>query len=880
MEKPNPIQQAAAAFMDNLLKNKSQHDAAADVTAPETVVAAAGEINFAETFPKLDTLSTIWKEVITDERVSTYALRALLTDAAFHKAINESDKVVDFTITDDTVKKTKRQNDLIALAAAAKTEAIEEELAKPNDPNNPHWKRIFCIIYKELLNNHTELDEGLKLMSDTPMATPDPVGEDSGDEFLGGGGGMTNSIARLYTYLQNTDLPPGQKRPRGATTRPNIFNKTEDEIKAGASARRDSLKELIRKQLMKLERSPMGYGQNKGRWNALESAEKDEKRNIIIDTIMQEVIPPGIPPDMLDKLKEEKPGVSEEEWRLFFIDAYNGGDGVNAEIKDKPTTRFNRIFDILHPPPPKPHQERASVAPSVASSSAATSPIPFSSIDGPPIELEYASNYNIQSFVLEQYKQHLSDEDDSLPSCGNSVATSSGRTPSNATLSGDTPQNCYTNGNLLRVSPWVKHKDKYFLACQACGLPMFPASLKAASLTDPVYDEYKNPFKTNQMTPVSKDDLLKFAGKTQCDHDAPMAMMYNGLDRKAKSPYENIGIGSNFCPLHPICNTKKLNISPAVFWDWNKGTGSDKYEWNKKWTIVPPKPGDAVKFPEGPWGTTKATIDVWCNKNDWDPRYYAQLTQWKYFSALEELVKGDSVQFEKKLREAIKQASDLYRNMDIIKDEMKRVVNLIRQTGERINLKNIIVTLDVAKAAHWLMLIPQNEQIKLDRLQIADLKKALDASADKPVTDLLSDLYYKLRSEKTQATAAEVRAETAEARAETAEGEAAATRLDAVLAVAAERKQTEAAEKKVETALKMLGPLKGLAIMYGETDDESQPDGGGKRTRRNRKKSTKQTKKKMRKKPQKTKKKKTIRKKPRKTKRKNKKKKSKRTIKK
>ena len=403
------------------------------------------------------------------------------------------------------------------------------------------------------------------------------------------------------------------------------------------------------------------------------------------------------------------------------------------------------------------------------------------------------------------------------------METSSGGTPSNATLSGDTPPNCYTNGNLLRISPWVKYKDKYFLACQACGLPMFPASLKAPLLTDPVYDKYKNPFATNKLTPTSKDDLLKFAGKTQCDHDAPMAMMYNGLNKTAES-FPNIGIGSNFCPLHPSCNTKKTNISPAEFWDWNKGTGDTNYKWNNKWTVEPTKYGEAAKFPDGPWGNTKDDIDKWCEKNRWDPRYYAQLTQWKYFSALEELVKDDSDQFGEKLRSAIKQASDLYGNMAKIKEEIKRVVNLLRQAKEPINLKNIIVTLDVAKAANLLTLIEPTAQTTA----------AEEAAAGE--RSLLVDVAA--ASEQAAVTAAHI------------EG------YNQAHAVFTERLQHALAARGYT-------PRSADVIIR----DVAGPR-GGMGTRRNKKKRTKQTKKKI------------IKKKPQKTKRKNKKKKSKRTIKK
>ena len=94
--------------------------------------------------------------------------------------------------------------------------------------------------------------------------------------------------------------------------------------------------------------------------------------------------------------------------------------------------------------------------------------------------------------------------------------------------------------------------------------------------------------------PRGKKKLETLAGKTQCDHVLPLAMMFFSI--KKKGDY-NTGIGSNYVPIHPSCNTKKLNISPATYWKRNDllhgETWEDTYKWNKQW--------GKQKFPSGPW---------------------------------------------------------------------------------------------------------------------------------------------------------------------------------------------------------------------------------------------------------------------------------------
>ena len=729
------IQKNTAQFMNDLLAIPSQMTPAGAVTSTESDSAAALEINFVETFPKLNELSNIWKELITNTNTSTYSLRALLTDAAFHKAINETNPTIDLNITDESYARTMKEKSLITLAAAANDNNIEAIKSRTDISPVAKAREIFCILYKELRDNSEELLTNVPILISKTSDTVSPMVEGGGGND-GKGGKFWERAKKLAGRFNPFERPPTQHASRAsraatlaAQPLPDILSGTEQQIIDAAEAEENELAGKIGDHVTRLKLNQ----HNQAVLDRLSNAEKLSDYEQLKNNILDKVIP-KLPPELLLELQRRQPSITPKQWALVLIKSLESSIEVNAKIKSvlETNAKYNKEYEII-----RPRIVVTAPSPSVSAPSSRGSVSPISSqYSPPPKELDYANNFNIQSYILDEYGFNLFDDDESLPDCGSPKITDPAEL-SNANLSGDTPPNCYTNGNLLRISPWVKHKDKYYLACQACGLPMFPAELKGELLTDSAYNKYTNPFESNQMAPASKDDLLKLAGKTQCDHDAPMAMMYNGLKRVAGDEYPKIGIGSNFCPLHPSCNTKKLNISPVVFWQENNGSGNSNYKWNPNWTIQ--KDGKD-KFPDGPWGNTKESVDKWCKNNEWDPRYYARLLQWKYFSALEELVKGDGSQFKEALGKSISQAQTLYKNMSEIKAELKKVVDLIRKSDEPINIQNIMLAIDHARAGNILTLfqprgerdkaMEENVRLQEKMQEMAEQLKAANARAD------------------------------------------------------------------------------------------------------------------------------------------------------
>ena len=274
-------------------------------------------------------------------------------------------------------------------------------------------------------------------------------------------------------------------------------------------------------------------------------------------------------------------------------------------------------------------------------------------------DLTLATNMEIKNFIKENYPKltfnvdkliYCPDEpekkleDDSLYGCSRSTEPVNNHKLMNTTKSNCFSSFCSRNGR-FRITPWVKHNltssssksaksnEIFCMACMCCGLPLLPVSANISD-EDNIY-KYKN-FETSETLrkePSSEDSLKRYAGKTQCDHILPIGMMYFGLDQKCSNPIlEKIGIGMNFCPIHPECNTIKLDITPEQC--WMKNEGIDDFKWNDNW---------GESFPDGPWMkleglSDKDKINKWCSNNNWKPKMYAKILQQKYYSCLENLV--------------------------------------------------------------------------------------------------------------------------------------------------------------------------------------------------------------------------------------------------
>jgi len=127
-EHPVQIQQAAALFMNDLLKDKVQLTSSGETTETSTQIASNKNIQFINAFPKLNALSDVWKRMITenvDGRVKTSALRALLSDSVFHQAINGKLTISDFNMSADDII---NQQKLVAFAATLMETEINDVL--------------------------------------------------------------------------------------------------------------------------------------------------------------------------------------------------------------------------------------------------------------------------------------------------------------------------------------------------------------------------------------------------------------------------------------------------------------------------------------------------------------------------------------------------------------------------------------------------------------------------------------------------------------------------------------------------------------------------------------------------------------------------------
>ena len=283
-------------------------------------------------------------------------------------------------------------------------------------------------------------------------------------------------------------------------------------------------------------------------------------------------------------------------------------------------------------------------------------------------DLSLASNMEIKNFIKQNYPKLTFNvdnliycqgegekkiEDDSSDHCSRSS-----QPLENYKLMNTTKSNCFSSfcskNERFRISPWVKHNlsssssksaksnEIFCMACMCCGLPLLPASANISD-EDNIY-KYKN-FETSETLrkePSSQDSLKRYAGKTQCDHILPIGMMYFGLDQKSSkttsngTPLDEIGIGMNFCPTHPECNSIKFDMTPEECWENNEG--NDDSKWNDNW---------GESFPDGPWMkleglSDKEKINKWCFDNNWKPKMYAKILQQKYYSCLENLVVDNS----------------------------------------------------------------------------------------------------------------------------------------------------------------------------------------------------------------------------------------------
>lgn len=662
-EHPVQIQQAAALFMNDLLKDKVQLTSSGETTETSTQIASNKNIQFINAFPKLNALSDVWKRMITenvDGRVKTSALRALLSDSVFHQAINGKLTISDFNMSADDII---NQQKLVAFAATLMETEINDVLHN-DESEEKQGKKLFCILYKKL----KQMDE--------EETVPIHI-----DRMKGGGGQIQMQIDRRSGHTQDNLV---EKVNEQADDIPEITIGLKDFIRGSTDFKK------------------LQINDNKDLF------EKDGEIDKIIDEIFNHCLS-----NVIIKFIKNVPT---DEQKIAALILYNKIDkfklclaiSVSDITQLKNASKIVKEFkDTINKSTKVVH----SAAPKSAITSRAESPLPK--------ELNIVSNFRIKSYISFNYFSIMEYD---LPTCDNPVETIvSEEDTSNKELSGDTPPNCYTNGRLQRVSPWIKHttdkKTRHYLVCQACGLPMFPMmgqnkinSNNTTLLSDTTYDRYDD-LQNNNTMPSGKAELEKYAGITQCDHDIPIAMMFFGLNKQSDNEkYSSIGIGSNFCPLHPTCNTKKTNISPAVYWEKNQYNGipEDEYKWNEKWGA----------YPIGPWmfnnkgiqikdigNDIQDSVQLWCKLNNWKPRYNGQLLQWKYFAALEELVKdseeGDN-SFSAILSTALKKATELYNSIDLVKDELKNAVAILRTDTQRITTKNLILSLERANAANML----------------------------------------------------------------------------------------------------------------------------------------------------------------------------------
>ena len=237
-----------------------------------------------------------------------------------------------------------------------------------------------------------------------------------------------------------------------------------------------------------------------------------------------------------------------------------------------------------------------------------------------------------------------------------------------------------------------------------CGLPMLPNLSKANSgtnLSNNLLDKYNATNIINK--PINAKQLKELAGPTQCDHILPLSMMFFGLKSKSSNnKLPNIGIGSNYVPLHSSCNLKKSNITPEAYWKKNSAQNVTDYnakKWNTEW-------GDQ-NYPNGPWGVvpgnptkTLENINSWCKNNNWAPKKYARLLQWKYFSVLDFLVNtGNDGDFRGNLQTLFKRAKEIFDNVNAVKKKFGNILNEFRGDLNKQNLGklfNLLTDKDVA----------------------------------------------------------------------------------------------------------------------------------------------------------------------------------------
>ena len=694
MTDPNHIQKASARFMNILLdpENPKQINEG-EATDKETHTVAKNKGDFKEIFPKLNALSKIWDTYITGgtheesgKKIKTYPLRALLSDSTFHTAINNGTNITNDDL-EQMVGKKIFVNELLQNISIENNDKYTT-LAKENK-----GKELFCDIYNKLSSKLEPISGGSKEINIT-------IASGTGRRAIGiTAEEITNAnideknVTNLVNYIFEN----------------NIYKKlefTNNDFK--------KLDEPTKKNIV------------------IEVMTKCIKDNVKISPPFSDIDPNKI----LAILENEKLYKQKKELLSCIIEKFNNGTLLqNASIT------FNTIVKerIDKPTTVKP----TTVKPKTVKTEPSKTPI----ISGPK-ELELISNYEIKSFISDKYGIYLYDV--VLDDCGDKEEiTKSIGSNTNSHLSSVTPPNCFTNGSDIRVSPWIKHESPngdigYYLVCQCCGLPMFPENINTNSSIPLTNEKYKKYFSDNILSkinkiPNSKEELEEYAGITQCDHTAPLAMMFFGLNKTATAPFGNIGIGTNFCPLHPSCNTKKLNISPLDYWNKNEPRDDlGEFTWNTSWTNEGDK--SKQKYPSGPWKKNPqdtlsntpelilSNINYWCQQNKWNPRYYAKLLQWKYLSAIEELVKVNSKNinsFEEQIISIAKRASNLYDSISLTKEEVSEGIEASRKGPH--DFKNFILSKTRAIAAHELIHIHHKAQIE-------DLEKERDIAKHTALT--------------------------------------------------------------------------------------------------------------------------------------------------
>lgn len=715
METPTETKDIAY-FTNYLLETRTQFNND-EATDPKTNNLIVLNKNFKENFPMLERVSSIFKDKLSGVQVSP--LRSLLSDGVFHSSIISGSKNIQLIAEDVTIKVLI----LDEIHNQTNNRQIIQNIINSSESSAKKAKAIFCLFYTKVYEKQNGLSQTGGMYSLRARQSEREVVE----------------LERAQLYLNN--IAPDQK--------------AADIIKNNGLLNMIFVKEEInnklRLRITNLQKSWDDYKFDDNKYTYL--------TNIIFEMIVESL-------SQSDPLKIQI---------TLFITKYINTTPAeyifgNPDYKFNITDIINNLIDKLINkryllkqqyllPTLTGIKKQKIISSNTTYIENETSESESSDNQYEPPNLNLVSNYLIKKYILEIFDINVFEIslDCFIPGIPSDICNESN---DNSTLFPKTSTNCFTHCNAMRVSPWIKHNNHYFLVCMCCGLPMLPDDLNIDNET-PITDDKFDKFSDKNISifkdkPKRADELKSYAGKTQCDHILPLAMMFFTLDKKCSIPnFENIGIGTNFCPIHSSCNTKKSNIVPSEFWEKNNDIKDNDYNWNSKWGID--------SFPNGPWfvpympQTTLKNINSWCEINKWNPKKYARLLQWKYLSALELLVSKENIgtipEKEKKIDTLINIAEGIYRGMGNIKEHFKTIIELYRGPIDT-NILNRLFTLisipDAAAAATLIKMASDRginyenlnfyeEQIKNLKAQFSE-KSAVSAETAIKERDLLLDI--------------------------------------------------------------------------------------------------------------------------------------------